>query len=96
GEVGGGGRGGFRAPASLLPGPGGGGRGGPAPRGATGLRTVALTGGVFSNTLLSTACARALRTDGFTVLRHREVPPNDGGLALGQMVVGARARAGTE
>ncbi|MGW0584674.1 carbamoyltransferase HypF, partial [Streptomyces sp. NPDC002920] len=35
-----------------------------------GLETVALTGGVFANTLLSSACAAALREDGFTVLRH--------------------------
>ncbi|MFD7686866.1 carbamoyltransferase HypF [Streptomyces sp. NPDC059781] len=62
---------------------------------AAGLRTVALTGGVFSNTLLSSACARELRTAGFTVLRHREIPPNDGGLALGQLVVAARAGAGS-
>ncbi|MGV9289402.1 carbamoyltransferase HypF [Streptomyces sp. NPDC003719] len=64
-----------------------------AAREATGLRTVALSGGVFANTLLSEACARGLRADGFTVLRHRDVPPNDGGLALGQLVVAARTGA---
>ena len=56
-----------------------------------GLETVALSGGVFANALLSADCARGLREDGFTVLRHRLVPPNDGGLALGQLMVAARA-----
>ncbi|OEU89343.1 hydrogenase maturation protein HypF [Streptomyces abyssalis] len=55
------------------------------------LGTVALSGGVFTNSLLSAACARLLNEDGFTVLRHRLVPPNDGGLALGQLMVAARA-----
>ncbi|MFD7699352.1 carbamoyltransferase HypF [Streptomyces caelestis] len=66
-----------------------------AAREAAGPRTVALTGGVFSNTLLSSACAGELRAAGFTVLRHRGIPPNDGGLALGQLVVAARAGAGS-
>ncbi|NUS14493.1 MAG: carbamoyltransferase HypF, partial [Streptomyces sp.] len=55
-----------------------------------GLDTAVLSGGVFGNALLAGLCARALRADGFTVLAHRLVPPNDGGLALGQLVVAAR------
>ncbi|MEU6172555.1 carbamoyltransferase HypF [Streptantibioticus parmotrematis] len=58
-----------------------------------GLETVALSGGVFCNALLTEGCARGLRDDGFTVLRHRLVPPNDGGLALGQLVVAAHGAA---
>jgi hydrogenase maturation protein HypF len=61
-------------------------------RRATGLTTVALSGGVFANVLLEEDCTALLAEDGFAVLRHGEVPPNDGGLALGQLVVAAHRR----
>ncbi|MFE4969351.1 carbamoyltransferase HypF [Streptomyces sp. NPDC056660] len=61
-------------------------------RRATGLTTVALTGGVFANALLEQAGSDLLHGSGFTVVRHREVPPNDGGLALGQLVVAAHGQ----
>ncbi|PBC70848.1 hydrogenase maturation protein HypF [Streptomyces sp. TLI_235] len=61
-----------------------------AARERTGLGTAALTGGVFGNALLTADCLHRLRSAGFTVLRHRLVPPNDGGLALGQVVVAGR------
>ncbi|HYY10714.1 MAG TPA: carbamoyltransferase HypF [Kineosporiaceae bacterium] len=54
-----------------------------------GVATVALSGGVFTNALLLSLTSRGLREAGFEVLRHRRVPANDGGLALGQVVVGA-------
>jgi hydrogenase maturation protein HypF len=54
----------------------------------TGLDVVALGGGVFQNTLLIADAERLLAERGFTVLRPRLLPPNDGGLALGQLVIG--------
>ncbi len=61
-----------------------------------GIDTVALTGGVFQNVLLTELSADALEVEGFRVLLHRDVPCNDGGLSLGQAVVaGRRMRAGT-
>lgn len=57
-------------------------------RAARGLNVVALSGGVFQNTALTTAATRLLQADGFHTLTHSRVPPNDGGLALGQAVVG--------
>ena len=51
-------------------------------------RTVALSGGVFQNALLLRLAVRGLRAKGFDVITHRRVPPNDGGIALGQLLVG--------
>ncbi|MBW3658501.1 MAG: carbamoyltransferase HypF [Actinobacteria bacterium] len=53
------------------------------------LRTVALSGGVFQNTLLTARLVEALRQRGLTVLTHRQVPPNDGGISFGQAAVAA-------
>jgi hydrogenase maturation protein HypF len=55
----------------------------------TGLDVVALGGGVFANTVLLEASVRLLEERGFTVLRPRLLPPNDGGIALGQILVGS-------
>lgn len=60
-----------------------------AARERTAVRTVALTGGCYQNTLLLALCAARLREQGFVVLTHSLVPPNDGGIALGQAVVAA-------
>lgn len=58
-------------------------------RAGTGLTTVALSGGVFQNRLLLGRLAGTLEERGFRVLTHRQVPPNDGGISLGQAAVAA-------
>jgi hydrogenase maturation protein HypF len=55
----------------------------------TRLDTVALSGGSFQNRVLFESVAAILRSAGFAVLAHAEVPANDGGLALGQAAIGA-------
>ena len=56
-----------------------------------GVNAVALTGGTFQNLLLMEQVLELLAGKGFTVYRHRRVPANDGGLALGQAVLANRA-----
>ncbi len=56
---------------------------------AAGLPRVVLTGGCFQNGLLLTLVRQRLEAAGFAVYSHRLVPPNDGGLSLGQAVVAA-------
>ena len=50
--------------------------------------TVALSGGVFQNALLLRTTRTLLVDNGFDVITHRKVPPNDAGIALGQLLVG--------
>jgi hydrogenase maturation protein HypF len=61
-----------------------------------GLSTAGLTGGVFGNALLTELTAARLAARGLTVLLHREVPPNDGGIALGQAAVAAAWLSGSD
>ena len=53
----------------------------------TGIKMVALSGGVFQNRLLLRATVDLLKKAGFDVLTHKEVPTNDGGISLGQAAI---------
>ena len=57
------------------------------------LDVVALSGGVFQNALLTSEVIERLERDGFRVIRHKNVPPGDGGLCLGQLAIAAAAGA---
>jgi hydrogenase maturation protein HypF len=56
-------------------------------RAQTKRNVIALSGGCFQNLLLLDFCKKGLERRGFSVLIHHLVPPNDGGIALGQAVV---------
>jgi hydrogenase maturation protein HypF len=58
-------------------------------REATGVNTVVLSGGVFQNSTLHSLTVPRLESAGLTVYTHQLVPPNDGGLALGQAAIAA-------
>jgi hydrogenase maturation protein HypF len=53
----------------------------------SGVSVAALSGGCFQNLLLLDLCKKGLKERGFRVLTHHLVPPNDGGIALGQAVI---------
>src|SRR5690606_628409 len=60
-------------------------------REAAGATTAALSGGRIQNHHLPERATERLEAAGFRVLRAREVPPNDGGIALGQAAIAAHA-----
>jgi hydrogenase maturation protein HypF len=62
---------------------------------AVGEPRVALSGGCFQNRLLTERAAQRLSQAGFEVLLHRQVPPNDGGISLGQVAVAAARLEGS-
>lgn len=60
--------------------------------GLAGIERVVLTGGCFQNTYLTEHAVARLRAAGFRPYWHQRVPPNDGGIALGQLVAASQRR----
>ena len=56
----------------------------------TGIREVAFGGGVFQNRFLSLRLQKSLENQDFTVYTHSQVPTNDGGISLGQVLIADR------
>ena len=61
-----------------------------AARESTRLEVAALSGGVFCHRYLLNRLAARLNQEGFAVLLNRDVPSNDGGIALGQAAIAAQ------
>jgi len=61
-----------------------------------GQQRVVLSGGCFQNRYLSERAIKRLKEEGFCPYWHQRVPPNDGGIALGQIVAAARRRWRTQ
>jgi hydrogenase maturation protein HypF len=57
-------------------------------RDGSAINTVVLSGGVFNNYLLLEGLIALLEAKGFEVLTHLQLPAGDGGLALGQAMIG--------
>ena len=62
-------------------------------RAKTGVTTVALSGGVWQNITLLQKTKPLLEESGFSVLVHNQVPSNDGGISLGQLMVASTIRS---
>ncbi|MEJ2054126.1 MAG: hypothetical protein P8X42_09425 [Calditrichaceae bacterium] len=54
----------------------------------SGINTVVLSGGVFQNEIMAKYLGLSLKNGGFEVYRQKQVPPNDGGISLGQAAIG--------
>jgi hydrogenase maturation protein HypF len=65
-------------------------------RAKSGIDRVVLSGGVFQNKILFELLIDRLQRDDFIVITHHQVPPNDGGLALGQVAIASAYIAGTK
>ena len=60
------------------------------------IKTVALSGGVFQNSLLSSLTNEKLNLRGLKVLRHELIPPNDGGICVGQALHVSQSQCGIQ
>lgn len=56
-------------------------------RGATNIQKVCLSGGVFQNKLLLEKSSMLLKENSFLVYTHKNIPPNDSGISIGQLVI---------
>jgi hydrogenase maturation protein HypF len=63
---------------------------------SAGEERVVLSGGCFQNRYLTERSVRRLQAEGFRPYWHQRVPPNDGGIALGQIVAARRAEGEPE